>query len=56
MRLEAERIEIGIEMPARTVGTDQHQGADRIARRLLNLGGGEINAGRLRSRLDLLTE
>src|SRR5713226_4260716 len=33
-RLEPERIEIGVEMAARPIGANQHQGADRIARRL----------------------
>src|SRR5712691_487559 len=53
-RLEAERIEIGVEMPARPVGADQHQRMDRIARGLLHLGGGELDAGDLRARLDLV--
>src|SRR5258708_13764527 len=56
MRLEAERIEIGIEMPARAVGADQHQGADRIARCLLDFGGGDIDPCGLRSRLALVAE
>ena len=54
--LEAERIEIGVEVPARAVGADQHQGADRIARRLLDLRGGELDAAGLRPRLDLVAE
>jgi hypothetical protein len=37
LRLEAERIEIGVKVAAHPVGADQHQGADRIARRLLQL-------------------
>ena len=32
--LEAERVEVGVEMAAHAVGADHHQGADRIARRL----------------------
>ena len=56
VRLEAERVEIGVEMPARAVGADQHQGADRVARRLLHLGRGEFDSRRLRPRLDLVAE
>ena len=47
-RLEPERIEIGVEVAADAVGADQHQRADRIARRLLHVGGGELDAGVLR--------
>ena len=36
-RLEAERVEMGVEMAAHAVGADHHDGADRIARRLLDL-------------------
>src|SRR5262249_2835817 len=54
--LEAERVEIGVEVPARAVGANQHQGADRIARRLLDLGGGDVSARGLRPRLDLVAE
>ena len=56
VRLEAERVEIGVEMPARAVGADQHQGVDRIARGLLDLGGGELDAGALGARLHLVAD
>ena len=41
-RLEPERIEIGVEMAARPVGADQHQRADRIAGRALDIGGRRV--------------
>jgi hypothetical protein len=56
VRLEPERIEVCVEVPARAVGADQHQGADRIPRGLLHLGNGELDACRLRPRLDLVAE
>ena len=56
VRLETEGIEIGVEVTARAIGADQHQRVDRIARRLLDLGGGNVDAGRLRPRLDLVGE
>ena len=37
-RLDAERIELGVKMAAHAVGADQHQRADRIARRLVDVG------------------
>ena len=37
-RLDAERIELGMEMAAHAVGADQHQRANRIARRLMDIG------------------
>ena len=37
-RLDPERIELGVEMAAHAVGPDQHQGAHRIARRLVDIG------------------
>ena len=43
-RLEAERVEIGVEMSACTVGSDQHQGLDRVAGRLLDLGSRQLDA------------
>ena len=55
-RLEPERVEIGVEMAARPVGADQHQGANRITRRLLHVGGRELDAARLRARLDLVAD
>ena len=56
MRLEAERVEIGVKMAAGAVGADQHQRVDGIARRLLHMGGGELDAARLRPRLDLVAD
>ena len=53
-RLEAERIEIGMEMAAHAEGADQHQGAHRIAGRLLDMALGELDALRLRLGLHLL--
>ena len=47
-RLEPERIEVGVEMAARPIGADQHQRMDRVARRLLHLGGGQLDAAGLR--------
>ncbi|MEY9295032.1 hypothetical protein ABH979_008106 [Bradyrhizobium ottawaense] len=41
---DAERIELGVEVTAHAVGADQHQGADGIARRLEQVGGGEAGA------------
>ena len=52
-RLQAERIEIGMEVPARAVGADQHQGADRIECGLLNFRAGKLDARGLRPRPDL---
>ena len=43
-RLEAERIELGMEMAAHAVGADQHQRVDGIARGLLHLGRGNLDA------------
>src|SRR5262249_3244369 len=54
--LEPARIEIGVEVAARPVGTDPHQRAAGITRRLLHLGGGKLDAGRLRARLDLVDQ
>ena len=55
-RLEAERVEIGVEMAARPIGADQHQRVDRIARRLLHLGGRQLDALDLRLGLDLVAD
>ena len=41
---EPERIEIGVEVTADAVGADQHQRVDRVARRLLHVRGGELDA------------
>ena len=43
-RLEAERIEIGVEMAAHAIGADQHERAHRIAGRPLDFGGGNFDA------------
>ena len=48
-----ERIERGGEMSAHAIGANQHHGADRIARRLLDLGTGERLALGFRGSLDL---
>ena len=56
VRLEAERVEIGVEMSARAVGADQHQGVDGIARGLLDLGGGKLDARGLGARLHLVAD
>ena len=37
-RFDAERIELGVEMTAHAVGADQHQRANRVARRLVHVG------------------
>jgi hypothetical protein len=43
-RLDAERIELGVEMTAHAIGADQHQGAYRIPGRLINFRGGDFGA------------
>ena len=43
-RLDAERIELGVEMAAHAVGADQHQRADGIAGRLVQFGRGDFAA------------
>ncbi len=53
---EAERIEIGVEVAADAIGADQHQRVDRIARRLLHVGGGEFDASRLRLGANLVAD
>src|SRR6516165_3884066 len=55
-RLEAERVEIGVKMPARAVRADQHQRANRVARRLLDVRRGKLDGARLGACLDLFTE
>ncbi len=44
LRLELERIELGVEMAAHPVGADQHQRVDGIARRLQHVGRGDLDA------------
>ena len=43
-RLDPERIELGVEVTAHAIGADQHQGANRIARRLVDVGGRHFRA------------
>ena len=45
-----------MEMSARAIGADQHQRADRVAGGALDVGGGKLDALRLRLRLDLGAE
>ena len=63
--LQAERIEIGVEMAAHAIGADQHEGADGIAGRLTQLGigmagvfmhGPELGAERAFSRIPVAVE
>src|SRR5580704_4791721 len=49
-RLEVERIEIGMKVPARPVGADQHERVDGIAGGPLDFGSGQLNATALRLR------
>src|SRR5262249_57703318 len=55
-RLEPQRIEIGMEMPARPISADEHQRPDRIAGGALDLGGGDVNTASLRLRLQLAAD
>src|SRR5205807_9842979 len=48
LSLKAEWVEICVEMSANSVRADQHERVDRIARCLLHIGGGELDAGALR--------
>ena len=54
--LDAERIEIGVEVAADAVGADQHQRVDRVACGLLHVGGGEFDARALRPGAHLVAE
>jgi len=54
--LEPSGIELGVEVAADPVGADQHQRADRIARRLLHLGSGIFDALGLGLALDLVAD
>ena len=56
LRLEPERIELGVEMAADAVGADQHQRVDRIPRRLLHVGRRKLDALGLRLALDLVAD
>ncbi len=53
LRLERERIELGVEVAANAVGADQHQRVDGITRRLHHVGGRKLDTlgprGRLKS-------
>ncbi len=55
-RLEAERVEIGVEMAAHAVGADHHDRADRVPRRLLDARVADLGAARGRRLPDLLAE
>ena len=50
-RLQTERIEVGVKMPARAIGANQHQRTDRIAGRALHIGRRKLDALGLRLRL-----
>ncbi len=54
--LDAEGIEIGMEMAADAVGADHHQRADGIARRLMDFGLGGRRALGFRLLLQLVAE
>jgi 2-oxoglutarate dehydrogenase E1 component len=54
--IEAERIEIGVEVPAHAVGADQHDRAHRVARRLLHVARRKLDARALRLRAHLVAE
>ena len=47
-RLDAERVELGVEMAAHAVGPDQHQRAHRIACGLMDIGRRQLSAPGLR--------
>jgi hypothetical protein len=55
-RIDAERVEVGMEMAAHAIGPDQHQGTDRVARRLQDLGLREFGSLDLRLGLDLVAD
>ncbi len=55
-RLQAERIEVGMEMPAGAIGADQHERPYRVAGGALNVGGGKLDALGLCLRFDLRAE
>src|SRR5579883_108817 len=48
LRLQAERIEIGVEMAAHAIGADHHQCADAVPRRAVHVGFGDRFRLRLR--------
>ncbi len=56
LAFDAQRIEIGVEVAAHAVGANQHQGANRITRRLLHVGRAQRRALDLRLRLQLATD
>src|SRR6187455_2052249 len=55
-RLEPQRIELGVEVAADPVGTDQHQRVNRIACRLQDVGRREFDTFCLRRCRDLLAD
>src|SRR3712207_4347521 len=54
--LDAERVELGMEMTPHPIGTDEHEGAHGIARRLLDVCLGDLDALGLRLSLDLIAD
>ena len=56
MLFDAERIEIGVQMAARAVGADQHDGLHRVAGRLQHLLGRERDALIGRLAVDLVAD
>ncbi len=54
--LQAERIEVGVEMAAHAIGADHHQGAHRIARRLGDRAVADLDAAAGDAGLYLLAE
>ena len=55
-RLQAERIEVGVEVAARAIGANEHERSHRVAGGALDIGGGKLDAAGLRLRLDLAAE
>ena len=55
-RLQAERIEVGVEMPAGAIGANEHERPYRVARGTLDIGGGKLDALGLRLRFDFCAE
>src|SRR5579872_454141 len=43
-RLDPERIELGVKMPAHAVGADQHQGTNGVAGSLMHVGGDDFGS------------
>ena len=55
-RLQGERIEVGVEMPAGAIGANEHQRPHRVPGRALDIGGGKLDAFALRLRLHLAAQ